>query len=114
MGSALCHSVSLRVMMLKITVQEKNDAIGLTVEGRLAGPWTAELGRAWVEVVPRLADKKFTLDLRDLTYADAAGKQLLITIYEKTRAELVTNTPWTQYLAEEITRPHDAHTDAEV
>jgi anti-anti-sigma regulatory factor len=91
--------------MLKITVKEDEHAIRLTIEGRLAGPWTAELGRAWVDLVPRLAGKKITLDLRDVTYADAAGTQLLRTIYAKTKAEIVTSTPWTQYLAEEITGP---------
>ena len=100
--------------MLKITVQEDERTIGLTVEGRLAGPWTAELGRAWVEVVPRIAGKNLILDLRDLTYADAAGKQLLCTIYANTRAELVTSTPWSQYLAEEITGSHSPSSDQEV
>jgi hypothetical protein len=38
-----------------------------------------------------------------VTYADATGKQVLSTIYAQTRATFITNTPWAQFLAEEVT-----------
>jgi hypothetical protein len=68
----------------------------------VAGPWAAELNRVWAETAPRLAAKKLTLDLRNVTYADVLGKRVLKEIYSRTEAELVASTPWTQYLADEI------------
>ena len=75
----------------------------MRLEGRLAGPWASELDRVWVEAAPRLASKKLIIDLHNVTYADASGKQVLRTIYAQTRAEFITNTPWAQFLAEEVT-----------
>lgn|ERR1035437_3778872 len=99
--------------MLRITVQEKDEAIGLTLEGRLAGLWVTELNQAWLEIVPRLGQKKVSIDLRNVTYADAAGKQVLSKIYAQANAELVTSTPWTQYLAEEIVGSNVDRSDEE-
>lgn len=75
----------------------------MRLEGRVAGPWASELDRVWVETAPKLNSRKITIDLNNVTYADAAGKQVLRSIYEQTHAELVASTPWTQFLAEEVT-----------
>ena len=68
----------------------------------MAGPWVAELSRVWVETAPQLANRTLSIDLRNVIYADALGKQVLREIYAQTQARLVTSTPWTQYLADEI------------
>jgi anti-anti-sigma regulatory factor len=88
---------------LRITIQDKAEALEMTLEGRVAGPWASELDRVWVEAAPRLRSKKLVIDLHNVTYADASGKQVLRTIYAQTHAELVATTPWTQFLAEEVT-----------
>jgi hypothetical protein len=74
----------------------------MTLEGRLAGPWVTELNRAWREAAPRLGEKLLSLDLRNLTYSDASGKHLLRQIFRETGAEIVTSSPWSQYLADEV------------
>lgn len=89
--------------MLKITFHDTDEAVELRLDGRVAGPWAEELGRVWVETAPQLTQKKLIIDLHNVTYADAVGKQVLRKIYHQTHAELVTNTPWTQFLAEEVT-----------
>lgn len=88
---------------LRITIQDKAEALEMTLEGRVAGPWASELDRVWVEAAPRLQSKKLVIDLHNVTYADASGKQVLRDIYTQTHAELVATTPWTQFLAEEVT-----------
>jgi len=88
--------------VLRISVEEKSDAVVLKLEGRLAGPEVAELGRLWEEQAPAIARKKLSLDLRQTTYADAGGIRILKTIYSQTGAAILSGTPWTQYLAEEI------------
>ena len=75
----------------------------MKLEGRVAGPWAGELNRVWVETAPQLAEKKLIVDLHNVTYADAAGKQALRAIYDQTHADFVAGTPWTQFLAEEVT-----------
>jgi len=73
------------------------------LEGRIAGPWANELDRVWVETAPRLESRKLVIDLHNVTYADANGKQVLRDIYAQTHADLIASTPWTQFLAEEVT-----------
>ena len=88
---------------LRITIQETTEALEMKLEGRVAGPWASELDRVWVDTAPRVAAKKLIIDLHNVTYADAAGKNVLKTIYAQTHAEFVTNTPWASFLAEEVT-----------
>jgi anti-anti-sigma regulatory factor len=97
--------------MLRITFQDTDEAVEMRLEGRVAGPWAEELGRVWVETAPQLAQKKLIIDLHNVTYADAVGKQVLRKIYLQTHAELVTNTPWTQFLAEEVTAEKTANVE---
>ena len=87
---------------LKITVHESDKAIEFTLEGRVTGPWVAELDRVWVETAPQLGERALSIDLRNVIYADASGKQLLREIYAQTHARLIASSPWAQYLAEEI------------
>ena len=83
-------------------MHERAEDTQIKLEGRIAGPWTAELSRVWVESAPRLAGKKLVIDLRDVTYADAHATNLLSEIYGQTKAELIAGTVWSQSLAETI------------
>lgn len=88
--------------MLRITIQETDDAVAIKLEGRIAGPWVDELDHAWEETASRLSSRKVSLDLCNVTYADADGKRVLRDIYAQTGARLVASTPSTQFLAEEV------------
>ncbi|MGC1463613.1 MAG: hypothetical protein WA802_15525 [Terracidiphilus sp.] len=90
--------------MLRISILETVEELELKLEGRIAGPWAAELGRVWMETAPRLASRKLVLDLSSVTYADSGGTELLGQIYAQTNAELLAGTLWTQSLAEQIAR----------
>jgi hypothetical protein len=48
-----------------------------------------------------------SIDIQQVTYADAGGKEALRDIYAQTHATLIAISPWAQYLAEEITRIHE-------
>ena len=63
--------------MLRITVVESSsDAVRLRLEGRLTGPWVEELRRTCD--LQGLSDGiRLTLDLSDVSFADAAGIELL-------------------------------------
>ncbi len=99
--------------MLRITVEENSNAIVIKLEGRIAGPWAAELGRLWEQRAPDVAQKKLSLDLRETTFADAGGIRVLRAIYSQTGAAILTGTPWTEYLAEEVARKDFQQADAE-
>jgi anti-anti-sigma regulatory factor len=96
--------------MLRITINQSEQDAVIKLEGKVAGPWVAELSRTWKEQAPLLASRKLSLDLRDITYSDASGKQALREIYEQTGARLLTGTPMTRFLAEEVMRGA-AHTN---
>jgi anti-anti-sigma regulatory factor len=100
-------------MALRITVEENEEAMVVKLEGRIVGPWAAELDRLWEETSPVLASRKLSLDLRETTYADAGGIQVLRAIYSQTEASILTSTPWTQYLAEEVTRKSENQSSPE-
>src|ERR1035437_7705356 len=70
--------------MLRITIHEDDESIGMTLEGRVAGPWVDELSRAWAETSQRLGARTLSLDLRNVTFSDAGGKQALRKIYAQT------------------------------
>jgi hypothetical protein len=89
-------------LMLRISTSEDEQAVGITLEGRIAGPWVGELAGAWKAVAPRLAERKVQLDLRGVTFVDDSGKQVLREIYAHSQAEILAKTAWTEYLAEEI------------
>lgn len=82
-------SACLKQDMLRITLHETESAIKMVLEGRVAGPWVQELSRFWGETVPRLDAKKLAIDVRNVTYADGAGKQMLKNIFSQAEAELV-------------------------
>lgn len=94
--------------VLRITVEQNSEAIVLKIEGRLTGPWVDELDRVWEETAPALNKRNLSLDLRETTFADAGGIQVLKAIYSQTGASILAGTPWTQYLAEEVTASSNA------
>ena len=63
--------------MLRITVLESSKiAVTLRVEGRITGPWVEELRTACnVHTVPE--EVQLSLELADISFADAAGIALL-------------------------------------
>ena len=63
--------------MLRITVQDGRNQIGLQLEGNLAGPWVAELEETWRAVRRELAGRLVSLDVTAVGYVDEVGKYLL-------------------------------------
>ncbi len=87
---------------LRITIQETEGATIFKLEGRVAGPWAAELGRVWVDQAPRLTQRKLSIDISNVIFADADGARILREIYSQARPRIVATTPWTKYIAEQM------------
>ena len=96
--------------MLKITTHIDIDA-GLTVfslEGRLAGPWVAELERCWRTVPSTRATHRLRVDLTGVTHVDNEGKILLVRMHQD-GADLIAAGCLTKCIVDEIMRegPYD-------
>lgn len=65
-------------------------------------PGVAEFLNTWIDLAPRLGSRTLMVDISDVTYADERGKQVLKQIYVSTRAEFITSTALTQFIAEEV------------
>ena len=78
MPIALLRSEAIRrTAMLRITVVESSKiAVTLRLEGRITGPWVEEL-RTTCEVHSFPDDVQLSLELADISFADAKGVALL-------------------------------------
>jgi ABC-type transporter Mla MlaB component len=95
--------------VLRITINEDATKVMLKLEGRIVGPWTTELERAWHSLGPFLAGRKLSLDLRGVSYIDPEGRGILADIYRKTQAEFQTDTPLTEYFVQEARSDSSKH-----
>jgi anti-anti-sigma regulatory factor len=87
--------------MVRITIHDGEKLVTLKIEGRVSDPLTSEVNRSWQELTPSLGSRKLSVDLRGVTFMDAAGRHLLAEIHAKTGAEFLADTPMTKYFAEE-------------
>ncbi len=99
---------------LRISTEKIDEAMVIRLDGRVAGPWAAELVRVWSENAGLFDQRKTTLDIRNVTYVDEPGKTILRDIFDQTQAELLASTPWTRYLAEEVMRNRANHVEEEL
>ena len=89
--------------MLRITTAEGPSATTLRLEGKLAGLWVKELEECWRSGVDAEGQRGLRIDLREVTYIDAAGKDLLARLHLD-GAELVAADCMTKAIIETITR----------
>lgn len=66
--------------MLRISARQHDSTTVLELQGRLAGPWVAELARVWSERSPGGPQDTVVVDLADVTYVDEQGQDLLIAL----------------------------------
>jgi hypothetical protein len=71
----------------------------LKIEGKLVGPWATELERTWQDLWMSARQMPLQVDIRGLTFADRQGTQILREIVRETGAEILFDSPLTQYFA---------------
>ena len=89
--------------MLRITAHDNPRVLTLRLEGRLEGPWAAELERCWKGTLASLCKPKFRVDLTGVTFIDAAGRSQLVAMHRK-GAEFIAIDCLTKAVVEEITQ----------
>ncbi|HZT32612.1 MAG TPA: hypothetical protein VFA33_22170 [Bryobacteraceae bacterium] len=68
--------------MLKITIHDTPQAFRLQLEGKLAGPWVAELESCWQTGSSTVLERDLVVDLKGVTFVDAAGRCLLVRMHQ--------------------------------
>jgi hypothetical protein len=69
--------------MLKISIIEGHTERRLIVEGKLVGPWAAELRSACENLNPDLFDRKLVIDMRHVTAISQEGENVLFELIQK-------------------------------
>jgi ABC-type transporter Mla MlaB component len=98
----LLPSPNKELSMLRVTTHSTSDSLTFQLEGRLVGPWVTELGDCWRKTAQggKLAVR---IDLRAVTYVDAAGQELLADLHRQ-GADLVASGCQMKALVGEIER----------
>jgi anti-anti-sigma regulatory factor len=68
--------------MLRITTHSTAESLTFQLEGRLVGPWVKELRDCWQRTAGD-GKRAVRIDLRAVTYVDAAGEELLADLYRQ-------------------------------
>jgi ABC-type transporter Mla MlaB component len=92
--------------MLRITTHDKGSFLTLKLEGRLAGPWVAILRDCWECQLARSGGQAINVDLRAVTFVDAAGRALLAEM-SRQNARFHARDCQMQAILAEIARPCD-------
>jgi anti-anti-sigma regulatory factor len=68
--------------MLRITIDEGETLVVLRLEGKLIGPWVAEVEQCWRRAFSTLGDRSVQVDLSAVSFVDTAGGALLARMYD--------------------------------
>jgi hypothetical protein len=89
--------------VLKISIEQDPPVATLKIEGKLVGPWAMELEKTWRDMWVSARQKPLRLDIRGVTFADRKGAHILREIVKSTGAEVLFDSPLTQYFANQAT-----------
>ena len=78
--------------MLKITLHDSAQEFRITLEGRLSGPWVAELEQCWQTASSTTAGRKTILDLGEVDFVCQDAEPLLSRMHAQ-GVEFVAATP---------------------
>jgi hypothetical protein len=89
--------------MLKISSIECHNELMLIVEGKLVGPWAAELRSTFESVNPGLFGRKLVIDMRHVTAISQEGENLLFELVQK-GVKFRCRGVFTKHILKQITR----------
>src|SRR5450631_4072463 len=96
--------------MLRITTEQTAGKPGLTVEGKLAGPWVAALEQSWNDLRASELGQNLSVNLCGVSFIDAAGKALLREIHQQ-GGKLVAEGCLNQAIVREIAKEQNGEKD---
>jgi ABC-type transporter Mla MlaB component len=69
--------------MLRITLHDRSRELRMKLEGKLSGPWVAELRQCWRTASSTTAGRATSVDLGEVDFVDAEGRTLLADMHEQ-------------------------------
>lgn len=69
--------------MLRIYIHDQVPVTSFVLEGKLVGPWVKELEKHWEGVSVANASRTMLVDLAEVSFIDAEGRELLARMREK-------------------------------
>lgn len=91
--------------MLRITITDEPSEQRWTLQGRLSGPWVAQLKSNWRKTQPARETRKCVVDLNEVTFVDLDGERVLMTMM-KDGAEFLATGVYTRHLVETLGGRH--------
>jgi hypothetical protein len=85
--------------MLKINTIDSDNEVRIVVYGKLFEPWVSELRTVWLDKQKTLENRKFVVDLREITAIDVNGIELLSKMF-KAGARFLTAGVMTKHLVD--------------
>ena len=85
--------------MLRITIADEPEEQRWTLQGRLSGPWVAQLKSNWEKSHGLNGNRKCIVDLTGVTFVDLNGERVLATMM-KEGAEFIATGVYTKHLLE--------------
>ncbi len=89
--------------MLRITTQERPEALTFLVEGKLVGQWAKELEQCWKQTASIRGRRALIIDLSETLFIDDEGRRVLGVLFRE-GAFFRTACPMTESIVSEITR----------
>jgi len=68
--------------MLRISIDESEEAVVLRLEGQLIGPWVQDVEHCWRKTFTTLGSRTVQVDLSAVNFVDASGGALLVRMHE--------------------------------
>jgi anti-anti-sigma regulatory factor len=104
-GEVRWQHVPFEYSMLRITIDEGEDAVVLRLEGQLIGPWVEDVEQCWRKAFETLGSRSVQVDLSAVNFVDASGGALLIRMHEA-GFRLAGNSPATGHLLDQVQDGH--------
>ena len=89
--------------MLKITLHDSSHELRFKLEGRLAGPWVAELRQCWRTAASTTAGRRTVVDLDEVDFVCPDGESLLQEMHQE-GVRLIAATPLPRAIVDQIRR----------
>ncbi len=87
--------------MLRITMTDEPSGQRWILQGRLSGPWVAQLKSSWKKAHPTGEIRKCVVDLSGVTFVDLDGERVLLMML-KSGAEFLASGVYTKHLVETL------------
>jgi anti-anti-sigma regulatory factor len=85
--------------VLRITITDEPEEQRWTLQGRLSGPWVAQLRSNWKKSHGVNGNRKCVVDVKGLTFVDLAGERVLGAMV-KDGAEFIVSGVYTKHILE--------------